>query len=153
MSSLQNTSFEWPVPPTSAPHKHRMARSNSNVATNPSPFLVNPSGGELTGAEALSIALIGPEDLGRAAAVEALAGCGANKICEFSSYPPSLDDVSRMLEQKFDVIVIELDSDPEYALELVECMGVGGAATAMVYSRKTDPELLCAACGPARASS
>ena len=60
MSSLQNTSYELPAPPASAPQKHRMARSNRNVATNPSPFLVNPGPDELIGAEALSIALIGP---------------------------------------------------------------------------------------------
>ncbi len=76
MSSLQNANFELPASPTSAPQKRRMARSNSNVATNPSPFLVNPGPGELIGAEALSIALIGPDDNRRAAAVEALAGCG-----------------------------------------------------------------------------
>ncbi len=142
MSSLQNTSFELPALPANALQKHRMARSKSNVAANPSPFLVTPGPGELIGAEALSIALIGPDDNRRAAAVEALAGCGAQEICEFSSYPPGLDDVPRMLEQKYDVIVIELDSDPEYALELVENIGADGAVTAMVYSDKTDPELL-----------
>ena len=142
MSSLQNTSFELPAPPASAPQKHRMARSKSNVATNPSPFLVSPGPGELLGPESLSIALIGPDDNCRAAAVEALVGCGAKEICEFSSYPPGLDDVSPMPERKYDVIVIELDSDPEYALKLVESVGANGAATAMVYSSNTDPELL-----------
>ena len=52
-----------------APQKPRIARSERNVATNPSPFLVNPGPGELIGAEALSIALIGPDDKRRAAAV------------------------------------------------------------------------------------
>ena len=47
-----------------------------------------------------------------------------------------------MLEQKYDVIIIELDSDPEYALELVESIGANGVATVMVYSENTDPELL-----------
>ena len=134
MSSLQNTDFNLPVLPADAPQKPRKARSNRNVATNPSPFLVNPGPGELIGADALSIALIGPDDTSRAAAVQALSGCAANEICEFSSYPPGLDDVSRILEQKYDVIVIELDSNPEYALELVESIGANGAATVMVYS-------------------
>ena len=142
MSSLQNTSYELPAPLTHAPQKHRTARSEQQHGHNPSPFLVNPGPGELIGAEALSIALIGPDDTRRAAAVEALAGCAANEICEFSSYPPGLDDVPRMLEQKYDVIIIELDSDPEYALELVESIGANGVATVMVYSEKTDPELL-----------
>ncbi len=47
-----------------------------------------------------------------------------------------------MLEQKYDVIIIELDTNPEYALELVESIGANGAATVMVYSEKTDPDLL-----------
>ena len=47
-----------------------------------------------------------------------------------------------MLEQHHDVIIIDLDSDPEYALELVESIGANGAATVMVYSAKSDPDLL-----------
>ena len=48
----------------------------------------------------------------------------------------------RLLEQHHDVIIIDLDSDPEYALELVESICANGAATVMVYSAKADPELL-----------
>ena len=55
---------------------------------------------------------------------------------------PGLDDVSRLLEQNYDVIIIELDSDPEYALELVESIGANGSATVMVYSRRPIPDLL-----------
>ena len=47
-----------------------------------------------------------------------------------------------MLDQKYDVVIIELDSDPEYALELVESIGSDGMATVMVYSASADPELL-----------
>jgi len=53
-----------------------------------------------------------------------------------------LDDVPRLLEQHHDVIIIDLDSDPEYALDLVESIGVNGSATVMVYSAKADPDLL-----------
>ncbi len=35
-----------------------------------------------------------------------------NDVREFSSYPPGLDDVPRLLEQHHDVIIIDLDSDP-----------------------------------------
>jgi len=72
----------------------------------------------------------------------ALAGCQGGEIREFSSYPPSLDDVPRLLEQHYDVIIIDLDSYPEYALELVESICANGLATVMVYSMKTDPDLL-----------
>jgi pilus assembly protein CpaE len=63
-------------------------------------------------------------------------------VREFSSYPPSLDDVPRLLEQHYDVIIIDLDAQPEYALELVESICANGTATVMVYSMKTDSELL-----------
>jgi Flp pilus assembly CpaE family ATPase len=94
------------------------------------------------GGDMLSIALIGPDEERRKAAATALAGCQGGEIREFSSYPPSLDDVPKLLEQHYDVIIIDLDSHPEYALELVESMCAKGAATVMVYSMKADSELL-----------
>jgi Flp pilus assembly CpaE family ATPase len=90
----------------------------------------------------LSIALIGPDEERRKAASAALAGCQGGEIREFSTYPPSLDDVPRLLEQHYDVIIIDLDSHPEYALELVESICANGSATVMVYSAKADAELL-----------
>ena len=48
----------------------------------------------------------------------------------------------RLLEQHYDVIIIDLDSHPEYALELVESICANGTATVMVYSVKADSELL-----------
>ena len=94
------------------------------------------------GADRLSIALIGPDEERRKAAANALAGCQGGEIREFSTYPPSLDDVPKLLEQHYDVIIIDLDSHPEYALELVESICANGAATVMVYSVKADSELL-----------
>ncbi|MGD0294736.1 MAG: AAA family ATPase [Terracidiphilus sp.] len=94
------------------------------------------------GGNMLSIALIGPDEERRKAASTALAGCQGGEIREFSTYPPSLDDVPRLLEQHYDVIIIDLDSHPEYALELVESICANGSATVMVYSVKADSELL-----------
>jgi pilus assembly protein CpaE len=90
----------------------------------------------------LSIALIGPDDDSRQAAASVIAGCQCGEIREFSSYPASLDDLPRLLEQRYDVIIIDLDSRPEYALELVESICTRGTATVMVYSAKADSELL-----------
>ncbi|MGD0680553.1 MAG: AAA family ATPase [Terracidiphilus sp.] len=94
------------------------------------------------GGNVLSIALIGPDAERRKAAATALSGCQGGEIREFSTYPPSLDDVPRLLEQHYDVIIIDLDSHPEYALELVESICANGTATVMVYSMKADSELL-----------
>jgi pilus assembly protein CpaE len=91
---------------------------------------------------AASIALIGPDEDRRRAVANAIAGCQGGEIREFSSYPPSLDDVPRLLENNYDVIIIDLDSHPEYALELVESICARGAATVMVYSAKASSSLL-----------
>jgi pilus assembly protein CpaE len=90
----------------------------------------------------LSIALIGPDEDRRKAVASAFAGCEGNEIREYSSYPVSLGDVPKLLEQHYDVIVLDLDSDFEYALKLVEIICASDPATVMVYSMKTDPELL-----------
>ena len=94
------------------------------------------------GNDVLTIALIGPDEGRRKAAASALAGAQGGDIREFSTYPPSLDDVPKLLEQRYDVIIIDLDSHPEYALELVESICANGTATVMVYSMKADSELL-----------
>jgi Flp pilus assembly CpaE family ATPase len=97
---------------------------------------------ESPGSEGLSIALIGPDEERRKAAASTLAGCQGGVIREFSTYPPSMEDVPKLLEQHHDVIIIDLDSRPEYALELVENICANGAATVMVYSMKFDSDLL-----------
>jgi Flp pilus assembly CpaE family ATPase len=94
------------------------------------------------GAELLSIALIGPDAERRKAVAGALAECRGAVVREFSAYPPALDDVPRLLDDAFDVIIIDLDSNPEYALELVESICVKDTATVMVYSAMANQELV-----------
>jgi hypothetical protein len=74
------------------------------------------------------------------------------RFCLLDGLDRSRDDVPRLLEQHYDVIIIDLDSDPEYALELVESICANGAATVMVYSEKPIRSCWCAACAPAPAS-
>jgi pilus assembly protein CpaE len=119
----------------------RTVANGESMSANPSPYLVS-SPVEPAGADELSIVLIGPNEKYRAEVATALAECAGSEVHAFSSYPPSLDDVPRLLEQHNDVIIIDLDSDPEYALDLVESIGAGGPATVMVYSAKPDPEML-----------
>ncbi len=98
--------------------------------------------GPLMSAGDLSIAVISPDEQRRSAATTALGECQNGLIREFITYPPNLNDVSRMLENNFDVIFIDLDTDPEYALDLVESICTLGLATAIVYSAQADPDLL-----------
>src|SRR5271163_2190721 len=89
----------------------------------------------------LSVALIGPQEQQRKAVASALAGSQANVTREFTAYP-DLDDVPAILDAGYDVIIVDLDSDPEHALDLVEHICGNSSATVMVYSTQADPELL-----------
>jgi pilus assembly protein CpaE len=107
-----------------------------------SPTYFEASSPDSIGSGALSIALIGPDERRRKEAATALLLCDGAAVREYNAYPASLDDVPRLLEQRNDVIIIDLDSNPEFALELVESICANGSATVMVYSSKPDPDLL-----------
>jgi len=141
MSSLQQTRYKFQARTTDAPQSYGTSRSVRKVATNSSPQLVNANA-EAIGGMPICIALISPNGRHREAAALALGGCTGYEVSEFSSYPVRLDHASEMMDQKFGVVIIDLDSDPEYALELVEGISADGFATVMVYSESADPELL-----------
>ena len=61
------------------------------------------------GANVLTIALIGPDQQRRGAVAIALTGLQAGVTREFSSYP-ELDEVPRMLQDNYDVVIVDLDS-------------------------------------------
>jgi Flp pilus assembly CpaE family ATPase len=93
------------------------------------------------GAELLSIALIGPDVERREAVASALANCQVAEVLEFPAYPPALDDVPSLLKLAFDVIIIDIDSNPEYALELVESIYAKDSAAVMLYSATADRDM------------
>jgi pilus assembly protein CpaE len=93
------------------------------------------------GSNVLPVALIGPTDTLRKAIATDLAELKSSQSRQFTCYP-SLDEVPRLLEGEFDVIIIELDSNPEHALDLVEAICSSSAATVMVYAERAYPEML-----------
>ena len=99
----------------------------------------DPQAGGTLGTIALSIALIGPEDGRRKEMAAALAGLQCETILELPAYP-ELDELSRMIEQRYDVVLVDLDANPGYALDLIESICGESCATVMVYSAQTDPE-------------
>jgi pilus assembly protein CpaE len=117
------------------------SRSDRTVTTDSSPYFSSQYPESIGGA-ALSIALIAPNEERRSAALAVLAGSQGNELREFPTYPPGPEEVTRLLEQQYDVVIIDLDSDPEYALELIENISSSGATTVIVYSEKTDPDVL-----------
>jgi pilus assembly protein CpaE len=90
----------------------------------------------------LSVAVISPDEKRRSAALLALSECQTGPIQEFVSYPLDLDDAPRTINRDFDVVLVDLDSDPKYALELVKSICINGLATVMVISEQVDSDLL-----------
>jgi pilus assembly protein CpaE len=86
----------------------------------------------------LSIALIGPDDDRRKAILSALSASEVAKISEFTSFPPDLDELPRTVTDRYDVVVLDVDSDPDYVFNLVERISSGSAASVMVYSAESD---------------
>jgi pilus assembly protein CpaE len=141
MSSFGKTGYDASASSKFGTQRHRTPRSNNKVATNPSSYSAS-SYPDSFGTEAVSIALICPDQNRRAAAIMALDKAPNSQISEFTDYPAGLDDIPTMLQEKYDVIIIDLDGDPEFALEMVESIGANSTATVIVFSDNADPELL-----------
>jgi MinD-like ATPase involved in chromosome partitioning or flagellar assembly/ActR/RegA family two-component response regulator len=94
---------------------------------------------EAIGATLLSVALIGPNEERRSVVARALAETRRANVREFDSYPPKREHLHGLLAS-FEVVILDLDSEPDVALELVERASADNAATIMVYSEKTDPK-------------
>lgn len=84
---------------------------------------------------------MGPDATRRRAIAVALSGIMIGSIREFDSYPSDLDDLPRILQPQCDVVIVDLDDDPEYALKIVESIYAFGAATVFVCSSKANLEL------------
>jgi protein TonB len=104
------------------------------------PLQDNPS--EVTASSGMKVALIGPNEAHRKIVAKALAGSEARSVREFVDYPANLADLPNLLEQNYDVIMIDVDSDQSYALKLVETVAGLTSAAVMVYSKRNDPDLL-----------
>lgn len=86
----------------------------------------------------LTAALLGPDEPRRKVVASALSKRTGLRLQEFSSFPPRLEDLPQMLAQAYDVVVIDVDSEPEYAFALVESLCADGRTYVMAYSAKAD---------------
>jgi pilus assembly protein CpaE len=96
---------------------------------------------EAIGANLLSIALIGPEERSRIAVADALVRSTSGIPRQLPFYP-EIDQLPKLVELNFDVMILDLDSDPETALDLVESLCATSSVTVMVYSSVADSELM-----------
>lgn len=89
----------------------------------------------------MSVILIGPDEGRREVVASRLEGLPCRMLREFTVYP-QIDELSGEDEFKFDAAMIDLDSSPEEALDLVENLCATSQATVMVYSADSDPDLM-----------
>jgi TonB family protein len=94
-----------------------------------------------SGSKGMAVALIGPNDAHRQTVAKALASAEGRKVHEFIDYPATLNDLARMMETKFDVVLVDVDTDESYALQIISKLSELGPAV-MAYSARTDEDLL-----------
>jgi|GEM_PF-5250768 len=95
---------------------------------------------ETPAATTRSVALIGPREASRSVLVRALTNTGRATVREYPDYPAS-GDLSSILEQRFDMLMIDVDSDEARALALLEKLASRGC-TVMGYSQHSNQDLM-----------
>jgi pilus assembly protein CpaE len=96
---------------------------------------------EGTGTDLLSVVVIGPDDRRRYDVVFALQGPLCSEPQQISQYP-RISQVARLTDMVPDVVIVDLDSDPDAALEAVENICVASPTTVMVYSGGAHQDLM-----------
>jgi protein TonB len=96
---------------------------------------------EQSASKGMLVALIGPNDAHRKIVARALASSQGRKVHEFIDYPGNLNDLPGMVEQGFDFVLVDVDTDESYALQIIEKLAEIGQPV-MAYSARTDQELL-----------
>jgi len=90
----------------------------------------------------LSIALIGPDGdrrkAFREAFVDVLAERQGMEINELASFPADLDELPGTIENRFDVVILDVDSNPDYVFDLVTRICSTSSTCVMVYSAEPD---------------
>jgi pilus assembly protein CpaE len=90
----------------------------------------------------VSVVMMGPDDERRRALADALGRNQATIVREFGSYP-NLNHLVKATGLNCDIVMIDLDADPETALDLVENICARNSSiTVMVYSRVAQHDLL-----------
>ena len=98
-------------------------------------------GADTVGANLLSVVLIGPDERRREHVVGSLTGSLCGPARQLPVYP-NQDQVSQLIEKNEDVLLVDLDSNLEAALAVVEDLCARSQATVMVYSASSDPQLM-----------
>jgi len=90
----------------------------------------------------LSIAVIGPNLEHWSMLIEVLRATSAKKLQRFPCYLGNEEDSQDLLDSGFDAVFVDLDSNPDLALSMVEELCAMGPLPVIIYSETKDPELL-----------
>jgi hypothetical protein len=93
------------------------------------------------GPAVISVAIIDPDDERRKEVAGALAEFLGTVVHEQDSFPADLEDLPQILDRHYNAILIGLDSDPEYAFDVVESLCADKSVSVMAYSAQTRLEL------------
>ncbi len=93
------------------------------------------------GGNVLSVAVIGPDERRRETVAAAMTGSFCGTMRQLPFYP-DIDQIPKLIDLNYDVIVMDLDSNPESALDVVESLCAKSQATVMLYSSSPDSELM-----------
>jgi pilus assembly protein CpaE len=89
----------------------------------------------------LTVAILGPDEQRRKIMASALFGHEGLRVKEFTSYPPKLEDLPQALAQHYEVIIVDVDSNTDYAYALIDALCATGRAYVMAYSAQADMKL------------
>ena len=109
------------------------------MSSTPEPHHASPCAPQDTG---LFIAVISPDRQRRIAASDAVAQCENVHTREIQADTATLEEVRDRLGRSFDGVLIDLDTEPWRALALVEGLCIDSSMIVMVYSSRSDPQLM-----------
>jgi len=92
-----------------------------------------------SGSDRMSVAIIGPDDRRRHEVMIALHGPLCSDPQQMTRYP-GMPQIEKIVETGFDIVIVELDSNPEAALDVIESVSSASPATVMVYSSAPDSD-------------
>jgi len=89
----------------------------------------------------LSVAILDIDAKRRKAAAAALSGIRKLQIAEIPSFPLKAGDLAQLLPAPFNVVLFNVDCDPDLALALAEHLSANSRTYVMVYSSRPDMKM------------
>ena len=89
----------------------------------------------------LKVAILGHDKQSRMAVVEELSRYSGLQLEELSLFPPNREDLTHSLAQNHDVVIIEVDRNPDSAFEMAVSLCAEGRTYVMAYSTTADMKM------------